>query len=125
MQDPDEKADCAQAACFAHTLPAGLHPVPMAEGSRRERAKGSEVEESLQPERFLTASAALEWILQASIEAESKSVIGAPHERSESRTNQRNGHRPNVQVSHFKEGRMSESWIVNVDQQATDEFFNA
>jgi ketosteroid isomerase-like protein len=30
-----------------------------------------------------------------------------------------------VQVSHLKEGRVSESWIVSVDQQGTDDFFNA
>ena len=30
-----------------------------------------------------------------------------------------------VQVSHFKEGRVSESWVVGVDQQGTDDFFNA
>jgi ketosteroid isomerase-like protein len=28
-----------------------------------------------------------------------------------------------VQVSHFKNGRVSESWIVAVDQKGTDEFF--
>ncbi len=39
----------------------------------------------------------LEWILQALIEAEATSVIGAePHERTASRTNQRNGHRPKL-----------------------------
>lgn len=36
----------------------------------------------------------LEWILQVLIEAEATAVIGAaPHERTESRTTQRNGHR--------------------------------
>jgi uncharacterized protein len=29
-----------------------------------------------------------------------------------------------VQVSHVKNGRVSESWIVSVDQKGTDEFFN-
>lgn len=39
----------------------------------------------------------LEWILQRLIEAEATSLIGAaPHERTISRTNQRNGHRPKV-----------------------------
>jgi putative transposase len=39
----------------------------------------------------------LQWILQELIEAEATSVIGAgPHERSDSRTNQRNGHRSRV-----------------------------
>lgn len=38
--------------------------------------------------------ASLEWILQQLIEAEATAVIGAaPHERTESRTTQRNGHR--------------------------------
>ena len=39
----------------------------------------------------------LQWILQELIEAEASSVIGAGlHERSDSRTNQRNGHRSRV-----------------------------
>lgn len=41
-----------------------------------------------------TIRTSLEWILQQLIEAEATAVIGAlPHERSESRTTQRNGHR--------------------------------
>ena len=41
-----------------------------------------------------TVRASLQWVLQQLIEAEATTVIGAhPHERSESRTNQRNGHR--------------------------------
>jgi transposase-like protein len=44
-----------------------------------------------------TIRTSLEWILQQLIEAEVTAVIGArPHERSESRTNQRNGHRPRL-----------------------------
>lgn len=44
-----------------------------------------------------TIRTSLEWILQQLIEAEATAVIGArPHERSESRTNQRNGHRPRL-----------------------------
>ena len=39
----------------------------------------------------------MEWVLQALIEAEATAKIGAaPHERSESRTAQRNGHRPRL-----------------------------
>jgi transposase-like protein len=39
----------------------------------------------------------LEWILQALIEAEAPAAIGAaPHERTDTRTNQRNGHRSGV-----------------------------
>ena len=39
----------------------------------------------------------LEWILQQLIEAEAAAVIGAaPHERTDARTNQRNGHRPRL-----------------------------
>ena len=39
----------------------------------------------------------LEWVLQQLIEAEATAYIGAgPHERSEARTNQRNGHRPRL-----------------------------
>ena len=39
----------------------------------------------------------LEWILQQLIEAEATALIGAaPHERTESRTTQRNGHRPRL-----------------------------
>jgi putative transposase len=39
----------------------------------------------------------LEWILQQLIEAEVTAFVGAaPHERSETRTNQRNGHRPRL-----------------------------
>ena len=41
-----------------------------------------------------TVRTSLEWVLQALIEAEATARIGAaPHERSESRTAQRNGHR--------------------------------
>src|SRR3954451_14757415 len=41
-----------------------------------------------------TIRASLEWILQELIEAESTAFIGAaPHERTEGRTAQRNGHR--------------------------------
>jgi putative transposase len=44
-----------------------------------------------------TIRSSLEWILQQLIEAEATAVIGAgPHERSESRTAQRNGHRPRL-----------------------------
>jgi transposase-like protein len=44
-----------------------------------------------------TVRASLEWILQQLIEAEAAAVIGAaPHERTSSRTNQRNGHRPRL-----------------------------
>jgi putative transposase len=44
-----------------------------------------------------TIRSSLEWILQQLIEAEATAVIGAaPHERSESRTAQRNGHRPKL-----------------------------
>ena len=44
-----------------------------------------------------TIRTSLEWILQQLIEAEATAVIGAlPHERSESRTTQRNGHRPRL-----------------------------
>jgi transposase-like protein len=44
-----------------------------------------------------TIRTSLEWILQQLIEAELTAFIGAgPHERSESRTNQRNGHRPRL-----------------------------
>ena len=39
----------------------------------------------------------LEWILQQLIEAEATALIGAgPHERTEARTTQRNGHRPRL-----------------------------
>ncbi len=39
----------------------------------------------------------LEWVLQALIEAEATAVIGAaPHERTETRTAHRNGHRPKL-----------------------------
>ena len=39
----------------------------------------------------------MELVLQALIEAEATAVIGAePHERTETRTNQRNGHRPRL-----------------------------
>jgi putative transposase len=42
-----------------------------------------------------TVRTSLEWILQQLIEAEATGVIGAgPHERTDSRTTQRNGHRP-------------------------------
>lgn len=30
-----------------------------------------------------------------------------------------------VQVAHVRDGRISESWIVAVDQKGTDDFFNA
>src|SRR3954451_21607976 len=44
-----------------------------------------------------TTRTSLEWILQQLIEAEATAVIGArPHERSETRTAQRNGHRPRL-----------------------------
>jgi putative transposase len=44
-----------------------------------------------------TIRSSLEWILQQLIEAEATAVIGArPHERSEARTAQRNGHRPKL-----------------------------
>jgi transposase-like protein len=44
-----------------------------------------------------TIRTSLEWILQRLIEAEATAVIGAgPHERSETRTTQRNGHRPKL-----------------------------
>jgi transposase-like protein len=44
-----------------------------------------------------TIRASLEWILQQLIEAEATAFIGAaPHERTEARTNQRNGHRPRL-----------------------------
>jgi putative transposase len=44
-----------------------------------------------------TIRTSLEWILQQLIEAEATAVIGAaPHERSEARTAQRNGHRPKL-----------------------------
>ncbi len=44
-----------------------------------------------------TIRSSLEWILQQLIEAEATAFIGAaPHERTESRTTQRNGHRPRL-----------------------------
>jgi len=44
-----------------------------------------------------TIRASLEWVLQQLIEAEATAVIGArPHERSENRVTQRNGHRPKL-----------------------------
>jgi putative transposase len=44
-----------------------------------------------------TIRSSLEWILQRLIEAEATAVIGAaPHERTEARTTQRNGHRPKL-----------------------------
>ena len=44
-----------------------------------------------------TIRTSLEWILQQLIEAEATAFIGAaPHERTESRTAQRNGHRPRL-----------------------------
>jgi putative transposase len=44
-----------------------------------------------------TIRSSLEWILQQLIEAEATAVIGAsPHERTETRTAQRNGHRPKL-----------------------------
>jgi putative transposase len=44
-----------------------------------------------------TIRTSLEWVLQQLIEAEATAVIGAgPHERTEARTTQRNGHRPKL-----------------------------
>jgi transposase-like protein len=44
-----------------------------------------------------TIRTSLEWILQQLIEAEATAFIGAgPHERSDTRTTQRNGHRPRL-----------------------------
>lgn len=44
-----------------------------------------------------TIRRSLEWILQQLIEAEAAAVIGArPHERTDARTAQRNGHRPRL-----------------------------
>src|SRR5438874_11228523 len=44
-----------------------------------------------------TIRTSLEWILQQLIEAEATAFIGAaPHERTETRTNLRNGHRPRL-----------------------------
>jgi putative transposase len=44
-----------------------------------------------------TIRTSLEWILQQLIEAEATAFIGAaPHERTEARTTQRNGHRPRL-----------------------------
>src|SRR5688500_5227913 len=44
-----------------------------------------------------TVRSSLEWILQQLIEAEATAFIGAaPHERTETRTNLRNGHRPRL-----------------------------
>jgi putative transposase len=44
-----------------------------------------------------TVRSSLEWILQQLIEAEATAVIGAgPHERTDSRVNQRNGRRPRL-----------------------------
>ncbi len=44
-----------------------------------------------------TIRTSLEWLLQQLIEAEATAFIGAgPHERSEARTTQRNGHRPRL-----------------------------
>jgi putative transposase len=44
-----------------------------------------------------TIRTSLEWIMQQLIEAEATAVIGArPHERTETRTAQRNGHRPRL-----------------------------
>ena len=44
-----------------------------------------------------TIRQSLEWVLQQLIEAEATAVIGArPHERTETRTAQRNGHRPRL-----------------------------
>lgn len=44
-----------------------------------------------------TVRSSLEWILQQLIEAEVTAFIGAgPHERTETRSNQRNGHRPKL-----------------------------
>ena len=44
-----------------------------------------------------TIRTSLEWILQQLIEAEATAVIGArPHERTDTRTTQRNGHRPRL-----------------------------
>jgi transposase-like protein len=44
-----------------------------------------------------TIRSSLEWVLQQLIEAEATAVIGAgPHERTETRTAQRNGRRPRL-----------------------------
>jgi putative transposase len=44
-----------------------------------------------------TIRSSLKWIIQQFIEAEATAVIGArPHERTESRTTPRNGHRPRL-----------------------------
>jgi putative transposase len=44
-----------------------------------------------------TIRASLEWVLQQLIEAEATAVIGArPHERTDTRVTQRNGHRPKL-----------------------------
>jgi len=44
-----------------------------------------------------TVRTSLQWVLQALIQAEVTAVIGAePHERAETRTTQRNGHRPKL-----------------------------
>lgn len=44
-----------------------------------------------------TIRSSLEWVLQQLIEAEATAFIGAaPHERTEGRTTQRNGHRPRL-----------------------------
>ncbi len=44
-----------------------------------------------------TIRTSLEWILQQLIEAEATAFIGAgPYERTDTRTNQRNGHRPRL-----------------------------
>lgn len=44
-----------------------------------------------------TVRSSLEWVLQQLIEAEATAVIGArPHERTDARTAQRNGHRPRL-----------------------------
>jgi putative transposase len=44
-----------------------------------------------------TVRTSLQWVLQALIEAEVTAVIGAgPHERADTRTTQRNGHRPKL-----------------------------
>jgi putative transposase len=44
-----------------------------------------------------TIRRSLEWVLQPLIEAEATAVIGAgPHERTETRVTQRNGHRPKL-----------------------------
>jgi transposase-like protein len=58
----------------------------------------SELLDALRAGEFTdTIRTSLEWVLQQLIEAEATAVIGArPHQRTESRTAQRNGHRPRL-----------------------------